>query len=498
MSITNSHRDSFLKVWSSWKNQRKMAEKLMRTPGSGDTSTSLSKNASTESINDKEYFINRFKNLYNNQMFSDVILKVGDITYYAHKIMLVTASEVFEAMLSEDRWKEATESVVSLTEEECCVPVFDMFLKYLYCGSVEVNTETVLPVLLLADKYGIKRLCDSCVDYMMQHIVESPDSNRTLSWYQYAKMTGNQVLQEKCQAFILSHFSIVQKASDWMAVSVNELTEFLSSSEIVVTSEYELWQEVERWLLCKHNRDHLVENLKGVMPLIRFSLMTPCQLSLVEESPLYHEYKDIFGDKIWSAYRRHSLMYEDIIASREPYRNYNCKNQYAVYCDLTLKKYTSKQKVDSKITVENLKIPANFMPVPLQSQSKQFTFLVDFFPMGFFIPHVLYAQYIGRHNDDTTLKIRRCNPSTPTQQSTPLPDMRAEITLIIYGMKGTIRYAAHTFRAKHTFSAEASKFEVPSIIHISKLKEAKSNYLVNGDFEARLFLKIQEIIDKKS
>lgn len=88
--------DSFLKVWSSWKNQRKMAEKLMRTPGSGDTSTSVTKNASTESINDKEYFINRFENLYNNQMFSDVILKVGDITYYAHKIMLVTASEVFE------------------------------------------------------------------------------------------------------------------------------------------------------------------------------------------------------------------------------------------------------------------------------------------------------------------------------------------------------------------------------------------------------------------
>lgn len=88
--------DSFLKVWSSWKNQRKMAEKLMRTLGSGDASTYVSKNASTECINDKEYFINRFENLYNNQMFSDVILKVGDISYYAHKIMLVTASEVFE------------------------------------------------------------------------------------------------------------------------------------------------------------------------------------------------------------------------------------------------------------------------------------------------------------------------------------------------------------------------------------------------------------------
>jgi hypothetical protein len=74
-----------------------------------------------------------------------------------------------------------------------------LYCRYLYGGTVEVNTETVLPVLLLADKYGIKQLCESCVSYMMQHIVESPDSNRTLSWYQYAKMTSNQLLQDKCR-----------------------------------------------------------------------------------------------------------------------------------------------------------------------------------------------------------------------------------------------------------------------------------------------------------
>lgn len=469
-----------------------MTDKKTKILGCGDAGPSVNQNQSKETIDDKEHFITRFGALYDNEMFSDIVLKVGDTSYHAHKIMLVTASEVFEAMLSEDRWKESTEAVVCLTEEECCIPVFSDFLKYLYCGMVDVNTETVLPVLLLADKYGIKQLCESCISYMMQHIVESPDSNRTLSWYQYAKMTSNQILQEKCRGFILSNFSIVQQASDWMVVSLNELTEFLSSSEIVVFSEYNLWTEVERWLLCKHNRDNLQENLKAVLSLIRFSLMTPTQLTEVEESPLYHEYKEVFGDRIWQSYRRHSLMYEDIVSIREPYRNYNCQESYGIHCDLTLKNYLSKQKVDSRIRIESLKIPADFTPKPLQLQSKQFTFIVEFFPKGFFMPHVLYAQYIGRHNDDTTLKIRRCNPSNPTQPTT-LPDMIVEITMIIFGMKGTVRYAAHTYTAKHTFSAESTKFEESCVIPLSKLTEQKSSYLVNGQFEARLFLKIQEL-----
>lgn len=329
---------------------------------------------------------------------------------------------------------------------------------------------------------------------MMQHIVESPDSNRTLSWYQYAKMTGNQVLQDNCRAFILSNFSTIQKASDWMVISLNDLQEFLSSSEIVVTSEYQLWTEVERWLCCKQNQECLLANLKGVLPLVRFSLMNPAELSLVEESPLYHEYKEVFGDKIWMAYRRHSLMYEEIISAREPYRNYSCLKQYSIYCDLILPKYNSKQKSDSRITVDNFRIPANFMPKTLQPQSKHFSFMIDFFPMGFYMPHILYAQYIGRHNDETTLKIHRCSGINSSQPNT-LSDMKTEITMIIFGMKGSVKYAAHTFRAKHTFTSDSTRFEEKCVIPLAKLK-SKTDYLVNGNFEARLFLKIQELVEK--
>ena len=87
--------DFFFPVWSKWKNKR-MAAKASKLLDCGDAGPSVNQNPSKELIDDKEPFITRFSTLYNNQMFSDIVLKVGDTSYYAHKIMLVTASEVFE------------------------------------------------------------------------------------------------------------------------------------------------------------------------------------------------------------------------------------------------------------------------------------------------------------------------------------------------------------------------------------------------------------------
>ena len=47
---------------------------------------------------------------YNNEMLSDVRLKVGDQVYMAHKLVLARASDVFEKMLT-SKWQDATKKV---------------------------------------------------------------------------------------------------------------------------------------------------------------------------------------------------------------------------------------------------------------------------------------------------------------------------------------------------------------------------------------------------
>ena len=47
---------------------------------------------------------------FNNPTLSDVKLRVGGRTYYAHKLVLINVSDVFERMLSAD-WQDANKQV---------------------------------------------------------------------------------------------------------------------------------------------------------------------------------------------------------------------------------------------------------------------------------------------------------------------------------------------------------------------------------------------------
>ena len=52
-----------------------------------------------ERIDDSKAFVERFSVLFNCGEFSDVKLRVGDVTYFGHKFILASASSVFKSVL---------------------------------------------------------------------------------------------------------------------------------------------------------------------------------------------------------------------------------------------------------------------------------------------------------------------------------------------------------------------------------------------------------------
>ena len=100
--------------------------------------------------------------LYNKPELSDIKLIVGDNSYYAHRLVLCAASEVFSRMLGTN-WLESKKSELELREEDECVKIFDRFLEYIYTGSILISESYAIPLFLLADKYNIKPLYGECV-----------------------------------------------------------------------------------------------------------------------------------------------------------------------------------------------------------------------------------------------------------------------------------------------------------------------------------------------
>ncbi|KAG8325513.1 BTB POZ domain-containing protein [Homalodisca vitripennis] len=107
-------------------------------------------------INNTDHVLLKIATLYAERLMSDVTLVVGGVEYPAHRLILCASSEVFQVMLMSPRWSESHESRVVLQESGPCSDIFGEFLSYFYTGRIRINQHTIMPVLLLADKYNVK------------------------------------------------------------------------------------------------------------------------------------------------------------------------------------------------------------------------------------------------------------------------------------------------------------------------------------------------------
>jgi hypothetical protein len=81
-------------------------------------------------LNAYEDQIKLFHSYFNNKNLSDLVINVNDKKiYYAHQLILVTFSEVFNTMLCDPNWTAEKNSQnqreIFLKEQEECEPVFE-------------------------------------------------------------------------------------------------------------------------------------------------------------------------------------------------------------------------------------------------------------------------------------------------------------------------------------------------------------------------------------
>ena len=122
--------------------------------------------------------------LFNKPEFSDLKLKVGPEYYYAHRVVLCAASEVFAKMLSSE-WAESKTNELILHEDGECAKVFDRFLYFCYSGTITISESYVIPLFTLADKYDVKSVYEECIKIIERglkvYVVEAAPSDEASS-----------------------------------------------------------------------------------------------------------------------------------------------------------------------------------------------------------------------------------------------------------------------------------------------------------------------------
>lgn len=102
-------------------------------------------------------------------LLSDVQLKCGDHTFPAHKAILAARSDVFSAMF-QCEMKESESGLINI--EDIDASVMEVFLKYLYSGSIPdtLTGDMLLKLFSAGDKYLVYPLLKNCFSFMAKNL----------------------------------------------------------------------------------------------------------------------------------------------------------------------------------------------------------------------------------------------------------------------------------------------------------------------------------------
>ena len=262
-------------------------------------------------LRDEPNFIQNVSQFYNQEALSDVVLKIADDKYFAHKFVLAKSSDVFRTMLYERNWTQGGKEEVDLSETPECAAVFDKFLRYLYTAEISISTTTAVGILCLSDKYNVESLKALCVGYMVDNS-RSPRVRNALNWYAWAKALHLESLIEQCTKTIAWNVHEIITSPDWLSMDIEFICDMLGSSELVIPNEYSLFEAIALWLLHEPHIPNLQEYGQRLLPLLRFPQMLASQLYQLEQGELASrsEVRDLLHNLLSQAYRfRGSLPY---------------------------------------------------------------------------------------------------------------------------------------------------------------------------------------------
>ncbi|XP_063810624.1 ankyrin repeat and BTB/POZ domain-containing protein 2 isoform X3 [Pseudophryne corroboree] len=139
----------------------------------------------------------------NNEEMSDVTFLVEGRLFYAHKVLLVTASNRFKSLMSNASAEEdSCPTTVEITDVK--YSVFQMLMQYLYYGgteSIRVPTAAILELLSAASHFQLNALQRHCETICSQNI----DTDNCVSIYKYAKIHNAPELALFCEGFFLQN-----------------------------------------------------------------------------------------------------------------------------------------------------------------------------------------------------------------------------------------------------------------------------------------------------
>lgn len=205
----------------------------------------------------------------------------------AHKLLLSSASDVFEAMFHGPLKEIGDIKIVDVSAD-----ALKEFLQFFYFNRIALSMENVADVMYLGKKYDVKECLILCLDLLTANIT----ADNVMSALGMAIMYDQKELVDTCEWEIRSHLPAVLQSPDFWDCDRQLLGHILQMTDLECT-EMELFEATMAWVRTHSKQDEITRDivqthLGDLFYVIRFESM-----SMTEFYNLYASYEHIFSDE---------------------------------------------------------------------------------------------------------------------------------------------------------------------------------------------------------
>ena len=204
----------------------------------------LSQPMTAESSQHQPELVHRLDLLRTNESFCDVTIKVKGKEFKAHRVVLAAASPFFLTLLTNDM-RESNEQVIKIELEEATAPVMEDVLMYIYTGNVTFTDERAHKLFATADYLLLPGLKTMAGNFLTELTITI--ENCIFNYYFSRKYQCVQ-LMEKASEVINLNFTVVMETEDFLDLDVNQVMDWVSSDDIIVSAEEEVFKGIVKWV----------------------------------------------------------------------------------------------------------------------------------------------------------------------------------------------------------------------------------------------------------
>ncbi|XP_070693595.1 kelch-like protein 10 [Pempheris klunzingeri] len=207
-----------------------------------------------------------FNELRVERKLCDVVVKVGDVEFEAHKIILCSCSLYFRTLFT-GVWSTSKKQIYTIPGVS--PEIMHHIINYAYTNSVPLTEANVVEVLAAADQFMVPGILQTCCFFLEDQMCVT----NCIGIFRLVDFYHCPDLKRKVFFYILNNFEeMVCVSHEFLQLSVEQLASIIENDHLSVKRENTVFEGILHWI--NHQPDQRRGHISVLLPKVRLGLMT--------------------------------------------------------------------------------------------------------------------------------------------------------------------------------------------------------------------------------